>query len=288
MKEFKNSLIGAHLSAAGGYVNALYKLKEIGGNCLQLFASPPRNWTSANPTGEQEQAFLTEKDKLTLTAVYFHATYLINLADDGQTGEKSKKILIEELQLASKLGVLGSVVHLGSFKEKLPDEKVFREHPKHTLLLRNISHVLEQTPSDAILIIENAGTHKIGASIAEIGFLVKSLRDKRVRVCLDTCHLHAAGFDLSTMDKLNLFLETFDQLVGIECLELFHANDSKDGLGSYRDRHENIGEGKVGNAVFRNLLNHEMTKSKPFILEVPGFDKKGPDQTNVDRLRSLL
>lgn len=279
--------IGAHLSAAGGYANALTKLKEIGGNCLQIFASPPRNWTNAKPTQEQIKSFVGLKNKLKIDPVYFHATYLINLSDDGRIGEFSKTILTHELNLAPEIGVRGSVVHLGSFKEKLPDEEVFREHPKHTILLKNISEILEQAPKDSLLIIENAGTHKIGASIAEIGFIIKSLQDKRVKVCLDTCHLHAAGFDLSTETKLKLFLETFDKLVGIENLELFHANDSRDELGSYRDRHENIGKGKVGESVFRNLLSNPATKTKPFIIETPGFDKKGPDQRNLEILKAL-
>lgn len=279
--------IGAHLSAAGGYANALTKLEEIGGNCLQIFASPPRNWTNASPTDLQKSEFINLKARFQTDPVYFHATYLINLSDDGRIGESSKSILIDELNLAPKIGVRGSVVHLGSFKEKLPDEEVFREHPKHKLLLNNLSEVLKNIPNESLLIIENAGTHKIGASIAEIGFLIKSLKDKRVRVCLDTCHLHAAGFDLSNEKQLNQFLEMFDKLVGIENLELFHANDSKDELGSYRDRHENIGDGKVGNEVFINLLNNPNTKDKPFILEVPGLDKKGPDKPNLDIFKSL-
>ena len=283
----KTYKIGAHLSAAGGYANALTKLQEIGGNCLQIFASPPRNWTNANQTDGQKQEFVELKSKLQVDPIYFHATYLINLSDDARIGEFSKKILIDELKLASTIGVRGSVVHLGSFKEKLPDEEVFREHPKHAILLKNLSKILEQTPNDSLLIIENAGTHKIGASIAEIGFLIKTLQDKRVKVCLDTCHLHAGGFDLSSETKLNLFLETFDKLVGIQNLELFHANDSRDELGSYRDRHENIGEGKIGKNVFRNLLNSPVTKNKPFIIETPGFDKKGPDLKNLEILKAL-
>lgn len=286
-KTTNTPLFGAHLSAAGGYATALIKLSEIGGNCLQIFASPPRNWSNAQPTDEQKMVFIQQKNKQKVSPVYFHATYLINLADDSRIGESSKSILTHELKLASEIGVKGSVIHLGSFKEKLPDEEVFREHPKHSILLKNISAVLTDTPSNVFFIIENAGTHKVGSSIAEIGFLIKSLRDKRVKVCLDTCHLHATGFDLTTETKLNLFLETFDKLVGIENLELFHANDSKDELGSYRDRHENIGKGKVGKEVFTNLLNNPITKTKPFIIETPGFEKKGPDLANVDALRSL-
>jgi len=280
--------IGAHVSASGGYTNALEKVSQIGGNCLQLFASPPRNWSNANPNAEQLSEFEELKGELQIDPVYFHATYLINLSDNERIGESSKSILTLELKLAPQIGVRGSVVHLGSFKEKRPDEEAFREHPKHNILLKNISQVLSQTPDNALFIIENAGTHKIGASIAEIGFIIKSLKDRRVKVCLDTCHLHAAGFDLTTEENLNQFLELFDKLVGIENLELFHANESRDELGSYRDRHENIGDGKVGAGVFRNLLRNSATKNKAFILEVPGLDKKGPDLENVERLRSLV
>jgi len=280
--------IGAHVSAAGGYTNALTKISEIGGNCLQLFASPPRNWSSATPGSGQINEFNKLKEVLKIDPIYFHATYLINLSDNERIGEFSKKILIDELNLAPKLGVLGSVVHLGSFKEKLPDDVVFKEHPKHTTLLKNIEEVLKKTPKESLFIIENAGTHKIGASLAEIGFIIKSLRDKRLKVCLDTCHLHATGFDLTTEKYLDEFLATFDEIVGIENLELFHANESRDERGSFRDRHENIMDGKVGSAVFQNLLSHKSARDKAFILEVPGVDKKGPDAENIKRFKTLV
>lgn len=250
-----------------------------------IFASSPRDWKEARPDPSEIIKFKKLREELGIDPVYFHATYLINLADEGEIGAKSKKLLISELKLASEMGVVGSIVHVGSFKEdkKLPPELLMH---RHEILQRNIMEVLDATPKDTLFIVENAGTRKIGQKLDEIGMITKW--DPRLRVCLDTCHLHAAGYDLSDPEKLDLFLKTFDVVVGLEKLELIHINDSRDEFGSLRDRHENIGEGKVGMEVFRLLLNHSKTKSLPFIAEVPGFEGAGPDRKNLEILKNLV
>ena len=123
--------------------------------------------------------------------------------------------------------------------------------------------------------------------IEELGEIVKVIADKRLKICLDTCHLHASNYDLSTAEKLDQFLDKFDELVQLDKLELFHINDSRDLLGSLRDRHENIGEGNVGKEVFRLLLSHPKLKDLPFIIETPGFDGNGPDKRNLEILKNL-
>ena len=132
------------------------------------------------------------------------------------------------------------------------------------------------------------GMRKIGRSLDEIASIVKDVNDERVRVCLDTCHLHVAGYDLSTKKKLDDFLVEFERIIGLKRLECFHVNDSRDEFGSLRDRHDNIGEGKVAKDVFKLILNHPKLKALPFLLEVPGFDDTGPDKKNVDILKSLV
>jgi len=111
--------------------------------------------------------------------------------------------------------------------------------------------------------------------------------DKRLGVCWDTCHLFNAGYDVSTADGLEKTIDEFDRLVGFEWLLAIHANDSKTPLGARRDRHENIGEGQIGSAGFRRMLRHQQLKTYPWILEVPGFDNKGPDKANIDILHRL-
>ncbi|TSC57424.1 MAG: deoxyribonuclease IV, partial [Parcubacteria group bacterium Greene0416_79] len=187
--------------------------------------------------------------------------------------------------------------HLGSFK----GSEGAKKKRQYTLLIKRIQTILASSPKETAFIIENAGTRKIGRMLEEIAEIVEDVGDlpahvrlartgasPRVRVCLDTCHLHAAGYDLRGREKLDAFLKKFDKKIGLERLECFHANDSRDPFGSLRDRHENIGEGAVGKEVFASLLNHQKTKRAPFIIETPGFDDMGPDKKNLDILRSFV
>ncbi|MDO8497267.1 MAG: deoxyribonuclease IV [bacterium] len=280
-------LIGAHVSIAGGYDKAIQKIVSMGGNCMQIFSSSPRGWSFATPTKEQIETFKKLQSSSALKSIYFHASYLVNLADNGQTGSRSVKSLIHELNLATAMGIRGSIIHLGSYKSGTQPPPLVSDRTE-MVLIANIKKILSQTPKNTFFIIENAGNRKIGKDIEEIGIIIKTIKDPRVKVCLDTCHLHAAGYDLTSSEKLNQFLEKFDMLVGNERLEVIHANDSRDAFASLRDRHENLGEGQVGKEVFINLLRHSVTKNVPFIIETPGFDNKGPDKHNVDILKSLI
>ena len=283
-------LIGAHESIAQGYANALHKVNYIGGNCLQIFSSSPRTWQSANVPSNIIQEFTETKKELQIGPIFFHACYLINLADGGYVGEKSVQSLTKELELAKLMGVAGSIIHPGSFKTT---EKKVYDHTKvdqsaYSIFLGNIQKVLDNTPKESLVILENSGTRKIGSTIDELAKIINDLKDPRIHICLDTCHLHAAGYDLSTKDKLDAFLDNFDRKIGLDKLSVVHTNDSKDPLGSFRDRHENIGKGLVGISVFQNLLNSSVLKQKPFIIEVPGFDGNGPDKRNIDILKEMF
>lgn len=289
--------LGAHLSIAGGFDKAVKEIVEMGGNCLQIFSSSPRAWVNAEVEGVAVREFVETKNDLKVSPIYFHALYLVNLADNGATGEKSVANLVNELKLAPKMRVKGTIVHLGSYKrghktdpqEVLPLIKADSGlHSKYKTLLKNTQKILNNTPQETLFIIENAGTRKIGASVDEVAQIVEDLGNSRVRVCLDTCHLHAAGYDLSSRGKLEKFLGEFDEKIGLERLECWHLNDSKDKLGSLRDRHENIGEGQVGIKVFELLLNHPQLKNLPFIIETPGFAGRGPGQQNLERLKGLI
>lgn len=278
--------VGGHLSVAGGYTNALTKTIEIGGNALQIFASSPRIWAPLIAQESTISDFVALKHTLKIDPIYFHASYLINMADAGFIGLRSRQRILDELILAEKMEIKGTIIHLGSYKET---DKLLPVSPeKYQILLRNISWVLEKSNSPAFFIIENAGNRKIGWNIDEIAGIISDLRDDRVKVCIDTCHMHAAGYDISSKEKFDAFFTDFDRKIGMERLEVFQVNDSKDPLGSFHDRHENIGNGMIPSQVFKLLLNEEITKDKPFILEVPGVEKKGPDKEQVDVLKNFL
>ena len=279
--------LGAHLSIAGGYEKAIESIKKIGGNCLQIFSSSPRTWADAKIDDDQINIFLTEKKKNNIDPIYFHACYLLNLADSEIVGKKSIHSLIYELNLAAKMYVKGSIVHTGSFKKMHGDESL-AEFDHYNSLIKNIKHLLSETPAETYLILENAGNRKIGKKIDHLAAIISEINDSRIRICLDTCHLHASGYDLRSAANFEVFLDEFDQKIGLEKLEVVHMNDSRDAIGTLRDRHENIGEGYVGIEVFKNFLNHPKTKHLPFIIETPGFDDKGPDKKNLDILKSFI
>lgn len=286
-----NHKLGAHLSISGGYQNAVNKIKEIGGSTLQIFSGSPRVWSFAKPEESAVELFKTLKTELQINPVYFHASYLINLGTDERLGQVSRSSLKHELNLASRMGIKGSIVHLGSFKyDKDLDITGYdvSKEIKYPALIQNISEILKSTPEDTLFMIENAGTRKIGRTLEEIAQIIKDVNNPRLRVCLDTCHLHAAGYNLTTKNHLENFLRKFDTLIGLDKLELWHINDSKDAFGSLRDRHENIGVGLVGIETFRNILNHPKLKELSFIIETPGFDEKGPDKQNLDILKGLI
>ncbi|QQS44010.1 deoxyribonuclease IV [Candidatus Roizmanbacteria bacterium] len=279
--------IGAHQSTSGGYHKALESINTKGGNCLQIFSSSPFTWSPAQVDKKTTEKFTALKNELKIRPVYFHALYLVNLADPGITGQKSVAALTHELELAARLEVVGSIVHTGSFKNK--DKTVScRDEQYYPTLLKNIKKVLSETPDNTLLILENAGNRKIGQTIDQLAEIVEDVNDPRVRICLDTCHLHAAGYDLVSMEQFESFLDDFEKKIGLNKLEVIHMNDSRDKLNDLRDRHENIGEGFVGRDVFKNFLNHPKTCHIPFIIETPGFDSKGPDKENIDILKSLI
>ncbi len=280
MDSFKTPIkLGAHLSVSGGYEKAILKAKEIGANCLQIFSGSPRVWARPNLSKEDIEIFVAQKQNYNIDPIYFHAPYLINLAGFSRTRELSKKTLIWELNLAPQLDILGSVVHLGSFKDPAQNIKTLTE---------TIKEILQETPSRSLFIIENSGTRKIGKDLEEIAMIIEKVKSPRLRVCLDTCHLFSVGYDIRDPVNFESLLQKIDALFGIELIELWHLNDSKDPLGSLRDRHENIGAGSMGLEPFSFLLNHHSTRHLPFIIETPGFKKQGPDKENLDILKSLL
>ncbi len=284
--------LGAHVSISGGYVNSLQSIHAMGGNCLQIFSTSPRGWNFARPSHDDIAKFIKTKSKLKIDPVYFHASYLINLALNNRVGQFSKQSLKHELKLASKLRIKGSIIHLGSFKNNEIQIRGVYDRALHVndyeTLVSNISEILEKTPQDTLFIIENAGNDKVGKKLDEIATIIEQVDDDRVRVCLDTCHLYSSGYDLSTEEKLERFLEVFDALIGLKRLELFHFNDSRDLFNSGRDRHENIGQGTIPVDEFKLIMTHQRLKHLPFIIETPGFNDKGPDKKNLDILKSLL
>lgn len=280
--------IGAHVSIEGGYEKALERASSIGATCAQMFSSSPRIWNVSEVEQSAILSFQAAVTRLHISPLYFHATYLINLASENNIAELSVQALIRELNLASDMNVVGSVVHLGSYKDTNNNMLFDEKDALYKKMVENIQRILTETPSNALFIVENAGNRKIGRTIKELGSIVKDVQSPRIRICLDTCHLHAAGYSLETESEYESFLESFDQTIGLHNLALIHLNDSKDPRGSHRDRHENIGQGQIPEDVFVRLLSDKRLHHIPFVLEVPGYNKKGPDKQNIDYVKRLV
>lgn len=283
-------IIGAHLSISKGYNSALESIIEKGGNALQIFSTSPRSWSSATVPESIAASFVSKQQELGISHVFFHASYLVNLADNGYIGEKSRAALISELRLQPQMNVKGSVVHVGSYKNNkkagLFDES--EQEVKYQVVLTNIREILAETPEDSFFLIENDATRKVCQNLETIARIIEDIDSPRLKVCLDTCHLHAGGYAMKDKDEFNGLIEKFDRLIGLDRLAVVHLNDSKDPFASGRDRHDNLGEGSVGEDVFIHWLNHQKTRHLPFILETPGFDGNGPDAQNIERAKSYI
>ena len=278
--------LGAHVSTSGGLDKAIDRAVEIGCETIQIFGSSPRSWVYKPVSAAQTQAFREKADEAGIGPVFFHAIYLINLGTaNPDILMKGVGSLINYMRLAEEIGAGGVIFHPGSHKgagyEGIFDQTV-----------SGIEAVLESSPEGPWLTLENTagmGQH-IGARFGELGRIIAAvdpaLRD-RVKVCLDTQHSFAAGYDVSTSHGLEAMLAEFDETIGLDNLVAVHANDSKYELGGGVDRHENIGQGHIGLQGFENMIGHPAFRDVPFFLEVPGLENKGPDRESLDILKEM-
>ena len=274
--------LGAHVSAAGGLSKAVDRAQEIGAETIQIFASSPRGWAFKPISEDQIISFREKSDATGIAPTFLHGSYLVNIGGQPELLRKSIDSLIQHMNVAGQLGAAGVIFHCGSHKGVGFDAVL--EQAASAL-----QEVLSNSPADVSLILENSagmGAH-IGASFGEIGGLITAIDSAQVKVCLDTEHCFAAGYNLADPDGIEGVMQEFDKEIGLSKLMAVHANDAKVNLGSGVDRHENIGEGFIGLKGFETIMAHPAFRNVPFLLEVPGTDKKGPDKENLDRLKKI-
>lgn len=277
--------IGAHVSAAGGIFNAPTNAAKLGCEVFQVFSRSPQGGPAPKLTNEIVRRFRSEVRAKGQSQAVIHTPYYINFASTTpRIRYGSIAIVREELERATLIGAEYVVTHLGSTKDAGPTVG-FRK------AWRSIQRILDGYRGTAALLMEmSAGAGDlVGGSLDALAALLKNVESKpayrqRVHVCVDTCHAFAAGEDLRTAATVNAFVKKFDRLIGLKRLKLFHANDSKFGLGEKRDRHEHIGQGKIGLAGFRALVHHPKLKAVNMILETP-WD--AGLQRDVDTLKKL-
>lgn len=275
--------IGGHVSTAGGLATAFDRALDIGAETIQIFASPPQQWRSSRITPEEAAQFRARMAETGVSPVFVHGAYLINLASsDDLLLRRSTGSLRSCLHFCSQVGAVGCIFHIGSHKGSGFENRVEQ-------VARLLREVAADTPEDALIILENSAGQggAVGSKFAELGEIMRRTGSPRVKVCLDTQHSYAAGYDLATPEGIAAAMEEFGREVGFENVVAVHANDSKIPLGGGVDRHENIGDGHIGIAGFEVIMGHPAFRDVPFLLEVPGLEKKGPDRANVDALKAL-
>ena len=276
-------LIGGHVSTRGGIDRAVDQAELIGAEVIQTHPSPPQQWQPLRIEQGMVDSYSARAEAAGLRGHWFHAVYLVNLAtQDATLLRRSIGSLVHYMDLAQRLGVDGVVFHPGShkgagFEAMLPQ------------IGAAIREVLGRSASPARLVVENsAGAGDcVGRTFDEVGAICDVAGDdERIGVCLDTCHSFASGYDLRSAEGVEAAIGAFAEQVGVDRLCCVHANDSRTGLGSNRDRHANIGEGEMGAESFRRLTADPRLRAVPWILEVPGSGQ-GPDLAQVNRLREL-
>lgn len=275
--------IGAHVSAAGGIDKAIDRAQEIGAECIQLFGSGPQGWAYKPHPQANVEAFKRKAKATNIGPNFLHGVYLVNLAAERPDHlERSMTSLVNYMTLAHQLGISGVIFHVGSHKGA-GYEQVFRQ------VVDALGKVLARSPGNTWLVLENSAGMggSVGSKFQELGKILKAVGSPRLKVCLDTQHCYAAGYDVARKAGLEAVMAELEREVGLANLVAVHANDAKVPFESGVDRHENIGEGHIGTAGFETILSHPAFKDVPFYLEVPGFDGKGPDRENVERLKQV-
>ncbi len=272
--------IGAHVSAAGGIVNALARTKEIGANCLQIFAGSPRSWARKLFSEEETGEFLNRVSEKDLNPVFIHALYLVNLATDNpDLLKKSVDSLIYDMKNGDAINSAGVIVHIGSHQGRGFDLVVDQ-------LAGVLNQILGSTETTPFVIENSAGQKGKVGSLLEISELFRRVGNPRLKLCLDSAHLFASGYDLRDLASLDSLVNELSNLDLLDELVCLHLNDSKTTLNSKNDQHANLGDGQIGLVGLSQFVNHHSFAGLPIILEVPG-EEGFPDASQIAIAKSL-
>jgi deoxyribonuclease-4 len=261
-------LLGAHVPTAGGLDQAPARGRDITADAIQIFTRNQVQWRARPLAPEEVRAFRVALAESGVRQVLSHASYLVNLAsEDASLLDKSRRAFLEEMERCHALGIPYLVFHPGAHRGA-------GEAAGLRTVAASLNHVLERAlPLDVLLLLEvTAGQgSSVGHRFEHLASILERVKHpERVGVCLDTCHLLAAGYDIATPRGYEATLSAFARLVGLDKLKAVHLNDAGKPLGSRRDRHAPIGRGFLGRATFRRLLNDPRFDGVPMVLEAPG------------------
>jgi deoxyribonuclease-4 len=279
--------IGIHTSSAGGVQNAAERAYRLGCNTFQIFSSSPRQWAPYELGRPQCDEMKRLRQKYELRPLAIHTNYLVNLASMNELFlEKSVKAFRGEIERALALGAEYLVLHPGSFRGAHREQGLMRTAAAISAAAQGLDLALH----NLMILIENtAGAeYSLGGSFEQVAEVMEHLRHLvPVAACIDTCHTHAAGYDIVTPQGLQDTLKRLDETVGLKNVRVWHCNDAKGTCASKLDRHQHIGQGSIGLAPFRRLLNDSRLAHAAFIAETP-IDRPGDDRRNVQALRRLV
>ncbi|HXB11847.1 MAG TPA: deoxyribonuclease IV [Bacteroidia bacterium] len=274
-------MLGVHCSVSGGLENAFQEAATLGIDVFQVFTRNQRQWKAKPISDEEKQLFSSAwKAHPEIKAIFSHSSYLINVASaDGGLQKKSIDGLTEELNRCHALGLSFAVLHPGAAGEHSEEDAMKR-------IGAALKEVLSQTQGSHVkILLENTagqGSH-IGYKFEHLRHIMDLVGSERIGTCFDTCHAFASGYDIRTDDGFESVMQKFDSIIGLKHINAIHLNDSKGDLGSRLDRHENIGQGKIGSHAFK-LMMHKF-KHVPKVMET---DKENNmDEVNLKLLREL-
>lgn len=279
-------LLGAHMSIAGGVYKALEQGERLSCTAIQIFTKNANQWKGKSLEKEDIARFLSLRKKSNISKILAHDSYLINLAS-GSPALRTKSInaLIDEMERCRMLSIPYIIIHPGAHLGISEDEGIKN-------IVNSLNVILEKTDEwpvgIALETTAGQGT-SIGCRFEHLSRIIEGVQDKeRIKVCLDTCHIFAAGYDISTAEGYDAVMQEFDRIVGIDRLVCFHVNDCKKGLGSRVDRHEDIGKGALGQLPFRLLMNDKRFADIPKIIETPKDKEMKNDKINLAVLRKMV
>lgn len=279
------ALLGAHVSISGGIENAPLRGDKLQCDTIQIFSKQQLRWEAKSLSEKEVTQYKENLGKSTVKSVIIHTSYLINLGSpEREKLKKSRNAFLEEIIRAEYLHASGLVLHPGSHMNKISEDTCLN------LIAESINIMIDQTKGFKLkFLIENTAGQgsTLGYTFEHLAKIIELAQDKdRVGICFDTCHAFAAGYDMRTEKAYAETFRKFHDSIGLDKIAIFHINDSKKGLGTRIDRHENLGYGCIGNDPFRLLVNDIQFKNIPMILETPGGDEWF--RTNLQLLRGMI
>jgi deoxyribonuclease IV len=276
-------LVGAHTSSQGGVENALYRGQEIGATTIQLFTSNQKQWKGRVIDEEMVERWNVALEETGIQKVMSHDSYLINLGSPrSEILEKSRKAFAEELERCHALNLSYLNFHPGAALTS-SEEECLNLIAKSLLGMEKLA-----AKGDTILLLEataGQGTN-VGHRFEHLAAIIEQVKGKvPIGVCIDTCHIFAAGYDIRNKKAWDATLKEFDQVVGLKYLHALHVNDSKKGLGSRVDRHDHLGEGEIGMEAFKVMMTHPKLRKLPKYLETPLGEERWVDE--IKQLRKF-